>query len=134
MLARYMPLFLEFWMIAAPFEGGACASVQAGRLLRISESTEALLPTVCAMALLPGGPMGLAYAPTPLRHLMTSPDSPIADLYQDCTQCTALSQESGRLNTERAEVSSQRTASELLSHAVKQAVLGRNFSHLDHAT
>ena len=76
----------------------------AGRLSRISESTEALLPTVCAMALLPGGLTGPAYAPTALRHLMTDPNSPVADLYQDCPHCLALSQDRSRCNVESTEV------------------------------
>lgn len=80
-------------------------ALQAGRLPRISESTEALLPTVCAMALLPGGLMGPAYAPTALRHLMTDPDSPVADLYQDCPHCVSLSQDRSRCNLESTEVS-----------------------------
>ena len=49
-----------------------------------------LLPTVCAMALLPPGPAGRAYAPAALRHLMTDPGSPVADLYQDCAACGTL--------------------------------------------
>ncbi len=78
---------------------------QARRLPRISESTEALAPTVCAMALLPGGLTGPAYAPTALRHLMTDPDSPVADLYQECSECLTLSQDRSRCNVESTEVS-----------------------------
>ncbi len=119
---------LEICVDAAPAKVAHLQRAQAGRLQRISESTEALLPTVCAMALLPGGPTGLAYAPTALRHLMTSPDSPIADLYQDCRQCTALSQESGRLNTERTEVTTQRKSPlrSLSRCAIRQAVHGQS--------
>ena len=35
----------------------------------------ALLPTLCATALLGAGPAGQAHAPTALRHLMTDSDS-----------------------------------------------------------
>ncbi len=42
------------------------------------------------MALLPAGPAGQAYAPAALRHLMTDPDSPVADLYQSCNVCEGL--------------------------------------------
>ncbi|BDA46842.1 probable 5'-3' exoribonuclease 1 at N-terminal half [Coccomyxa sp. Obi] len=108
----------------APSAAPLPSNNQAGRLQRISESTEALLPTVCAMALLPGGPMGLAYAPTALRHLMTNPDSPIADLYQDCSQCTALSQESGRLNTERTEAQQVLAAAAKALAAAEAAAAG----------
>ncbi|CAL5224335.1 g7007 [Coccomyxa viridis] len=56
----------------------------------VTRETGALLPTVCAMALLPAGPAGQAYAPAALRHLMTDPDSPVADLYQSCSVCEGL--------------------------------------------
>ena len=58
--------------------------------LQVTREMGALLPTVCAMALLPAGPVGQAYAPAALRHLMTDPDSPVADLYQSCSTCDAL--------------------------------------------
>ena len=58
--------------------------------LQVTRETGALLPTVCAMALLPAGPAGQAYAPAALRHLMTDPDSPVADLYQSCSVCEGL--------------------------------------------
>ncbi|CAL8471458.1 g11000 [Coccomyxa elongata] len=108
----------------APSAAPLPSNNQVGRLQRISESTEALLPTVCAMALLPGGPMGLAYAPTALRHLMTNPDSPIADLYQDCTQCTALSQEIGRLSIERVEAQQVLAAAAKALAAAEAAAAG----------
>lgn len=67
----------------------------------------ALLPTVCAMALLPAGPAGQAYAPTALRHLMTDPDSPVADLYQSCGTCTVLRGAESRATLALMEVSQE---------------------------
>jgi hypothetical protein len=64
----------------------------------------ALLPTVCAMALLPGGPVGLVFAPSALRHLMTDRDSPVADLYLKCAQCVELGQSTSKLAAELVQV------------------------------
>lgn len=60
---------------------------------------------MCAMALLPAGPAGQAYAPTALRHLMTNADSPVADLYQSCSACEALRQAESRVSLDLMEVS-----------------------------
>lgn len=75
--------------------------------LQVTRETGALLPTVCAMALLPAGPAGQAYAPTALRHLMTDPDSPVADLYQSCGTCTVLRGAESRATLALMEVSQE---------------------------
>ena len=68
-----------------------------------ARSRAPLLPTVCAMALLPAGAGGRAYAPTALRHLMTDPASPIADLYHECGECARMRGASSRAQADLAE-------------------------------
>lgn len=73
-----------------------------------------MLPTVCAMALLPAGKVGEAYAPSALRHLMTDADSPIADLYQSCSTCDDL-----RLRDSRATIALVKVRSAACMHAIE---------------
>lgn len=70
----------------------------------MSEGIAPLLPTVCALALLPGGDIGLAYVPSALRHLMADADSPVADLYKECLQCTELNADLNKVTAELIKV------------------------------
>lgn len=81
-------------------------------LLQVVRKGGAMLPTVCAMALLPAGKVGQAYAPSALRHLMTDADSPIADLYQSCSTCDDL-----RLRDSRATIALVKVFSPACVHA-----------------
>ena len=62
-------------------------------LLQVQERG-ALLPSVCAMALLPRS--GRSFVPDALQHLMDT-DSPVADVFDICETCEQLAAENVQL-------------------------------------
>ena len=59
------------------------------------EFREAMLPSVCAMALLPR--TGKSYVPSALQHLMEA-GSPVADVFDICGTCEQLAAENTAVN------------------------------------
>ena len=54
-----------------------------------------MLPSVCAMALIPRG--GKVYIPSALQHLM-EPGSPVADVFDMCDTCDQLAEENAQVS------------------------------------
>jgi hypothetical protein len=96
-LCCFIACMRRVWLWVRARAGAAAAEPDQAR------SRAPLLPTVCALALLPAGARGAAYAPAALRHLMTDPASPIADLYHECGACAQHRGASSRAGIELAE-------------------------------